>query len=526
MWDRMSPLDAAFLELEDADPHASLAIASTAVLEGPAPSHDEFMTMLRARLPLIDRYRQKARQVPLDLGRPVWVDDPDFDLAHHVRRTALPAPGDDEALTRLVGRVMSQRLERDRPLWEYWIVEGLAGGRWALISKVHHCMVDGVSGTHLYHVLCDESPDADRELPADTWSPAAEPSALRLMTDALVALAANPIEQVRLASTVIRAPRAAVTLARDTVRGLGVLARAVASPSGAALVGPIGRQRRYAFGRVPLADMVVIRRQSHASFNDVALAAIATGFRQLLAERGEEADAHAVRSLVPVSVRVPGEEGIYENRLSLMLAYLPVDIDDPVERLTAVHRHLAELKASMEAQAAEAMTALSTHEPFPPISWGMRLAAHLPQRVIATVTTNVPGPRQPLFLMGRRVLEILPYVPIAARLRIGVSIFTYCDQVTFGVTGDFQHAPEVEALASAIVRGVAELVTAHQPVPEPVAVVSAPAVGPVPEPVVASVPAAAHVTATAPAPRRGAATRPARRPGAPRSRKPRVTPAA
>jgi diacylglycerol O-acyltransferase len=534
MWDRMSPLDAAFLDLEDADPHASLAISSTAVLDGPAPSHDEFMTMLRGRLPLIDRYRQKARQIPLDLGRPVWVDDPDFDLAHHVRRTALPAPGDDEALSRLVGRVMSQRLDRDHPLWEYWIVEGLAGGRWALISKVHHCMVDGISGTHLYHMLCDESPDTDRELPADTWSPAAEPSTARLLADALVALATNPIEQVRLASALIRAPRAAVTLARDTARGLGVLARAVVSPSGTALVGPIGRQRRYAFGRVPLADMVAIRRRTDTSFNDVALAAIATGFRQLLVERGEDADAHAVRSLVPVSVRVPGEEGIYENRLSLMLAYLPVDVDDPVERLTAVHRHLTELKSSREAQAAEAMTALSTHEPFPPISWGVRLAAHLPQWVIATVTTNVPGPRRPLFLMGRRVLEILPYVPIAARLRIGVSIFTYCDQVTFGVTGDFQHAPEVDALASAIVRGVAELVTAHQPTPQPAAVpepaaapIPEPAAAPIPEPAAAPIPAAAPVTAAAtPAPRRGAGARPARNPRAPRSRKPRVTPAA
>jgi diacylglycerol O-acyltransferase len=463
MWDRLSPLDAGFLDLEDADPHASLAIASTAVIDGPAPSHEDFMAMVRTRLPLIDRYRQKIRQVPLDLGRPLWVDDPDFDLAHHVRRTALPAPGDDQALSRLVGRVMSQRLDRDRPLWEYWVVEGLAGGRWALISKVHHCLVDGVSGTHLYHLLCDEAADTERELPADTWRPATEPSTGRLLTDALLTLATNPIEQFRLASTAIGAPRAAATLARNTVRGLGVLARAVVSPSGAALVGPIGQQRRYAFGRVPLADMVAVGRQAGASLNDVALAAIAAGFRRLLVERGQDTGPDSVRSLVPVSVRVPGEEGIYENRISLMLADLPVHLDDPVERLAAVHRHLDELKASKEAQAARAMTELSTHEPFPPISWGMRLAAHLPQRVFATVTTNVPGPRRPLFLMGRQVREILPYVPIAARLRIGVSVFTYCDQVAFGVTGDFQHAPEVEALASTIVDGVAELVAVHRP---------------------------------------------------------------
>jgi len=156
--DRMGPLDAAFLQLEDAQPGTSLAISSIAVFEGPAPDADEFGTAIRGRLPLIPRYRQKVREVPLDLGTPVWVDDPDFDLAYHLRRTALPEPGGDRELAALMGRVMSQRLDRSRPLWEYWLVEGLAGGRWALISKVHHCMVDGVSGTDLYRVVLDAGP--------------------------------------------------------------------------------------------------------------------------------------------------------------------------------------------------------------------------------------------------------------------------------------------------------------------------------------------------------------------------------
>jgi diacylglycerol O-acyltransferase len=466
MSDRLSPLDAAFLEIEDEDRRASMAIASVAILEGPAPSHEEFMTALSARLPLVDRYRQKLRRVPLDLGNPSWVDDPHFDIAHHVRRTCLPSPGDDEALCQLMGRVMSQRLDRDRPLWEYWVVEGLAGNRWALISKVHHCMVDGVSGTNLYHVLFDESASPERTLPVDTWSPAPEPSTLALTAQALTALALSPIDQIRLAIAALRAPADTLARAVGTIRGLAVLAGALKPATATSLVGPIGRQRRYAIARASLADVVNVGRQAGVTVNDVVLAAITGGFRAVLSKRGEDPQAHSVRSLVPVSVRALGEEGIYENRLSLMLAFLPVHLADPVERLSAVHTHLAELKASSEANAAAAMTTLATHEPFAPISWGVRLAARLPQRTIVTVTTNVPGPRKPLYLLGRKAVEILPYVPIAIRLRSGISVFTYCDELTFGVTGDFEYMPEVDLMASAIAQGLQELVDLYPPRPQ------------------------------------------------------------
>lgn len=465
MSDRLSPLDAAFLEIEDEDRHASMAIASVAILEGPAPSHEDFLTAVGARLPLVDRYRQKLRRVPLDLGSPSWVDDPRFDLTHHVRRTCLPSPGDDQALCRLIGRVMSQRLDRDRPLWEYWVVEGLAGNRWALISKVHHCLVDGVSGTHLYHVLFDESPSCERNLPVDTWSPADEPSTLSLTADALITLAFSPIEQIRLAIAALRAPAATLARAAGTIRGLAVLAGALKPATATSLVGPIGQQRRYAIARAPFEDVTGVARKAVVTVNDVVLAAITSGFRAVLAKRGEDPRSHSVRSLVPVSVRAPGEEDIYENRLSLMLAFLPVHLADPVERLRSVHDHLAELKAGGEADAAAAMTNLAIHEPFAPISWGVRLAARLPQRTIVTVTTNVPGPRKPLYLLGRKAVEILPYVPIAARLRTGVSVFTYCDRIAFGVTGDYEHAPEVDLIASAISQGIQELVDIYQQQP-------------------------------------------------------------
>ncbi|MEV6156613.1 wax ester/triacylglycerol synthase family O-acyltransferase [Nonomuraea sp. NPDC052129] len=467
MADHMSPLDAAFLDLEDEEPEVSMAISSVAVFEGPAPVPEEFLAAIRARLPLVPRYRQKARQVPLDLGSPVWVDDPAFDLSYHVQRVALAPPGDDTALHDRIGDIMSQRLDRARPLWEYWVIEGLSGGRWALVSKVHLCMVDGVSGTHLYQVILDETPQGGAEPPPDVWAPAPEPSTLSLTAGALRDLLLNPVEQTRMIGRALAAPRATVRRVANTARGLIALTSALWPASASTLTGPIGEYRRYAVGRGSLTDVKEIAHRADATVNDVVLSAISGAFRHLLLQRGEEPHAHAVRSLVPVSVRARGEEGVCENRVSLMLAFLPVHVADPVARLRAVHEHLAELKASGEAQAGEAMTALAGHEPFLPISWGLRLAAHLPQRHVVTVTTNVPGPRGPLYLLGRRVLEILTYVPIALRLRTGVSIFTYGDQVTFGVTGDYDSAPEVEPLARTIENEIQALSLAYRPGPAP-----------------------------------------------------------
>ncbi|MCK2215897.1 wax ester/triacylglycerol synthase family O-acyltransferase [Actinomadura sp. ATCC 31491] len=466
MTDHLSPLDAAFLDLEDEEPEVSLAISSVAVLEGPPPTHEEFLAAIRSRLPLVPRYRQKLKELPFDLGSPLWVDDPAFDLEYHVRRERLVAPGDDAALCARIADIMSQRLDRDRPLWEYWVLEGLAGGRWALVSKVHHCMVDGVSGTHLYYVVFDESPEGSGPMPPDDWRPVPAPSTLSLLGGALRDLALNPVEQVRMVGRALREPKETARRVAETARGLAGLAGALWPAVASTLTGPIGRQRRYAVARAALPEALEARKRAGVSLNDLVLAAIAGGFRTLLLGRGEEPDPHAVRTLVPVSVRARGEEGIYENRISLMLAFLPVHLADPVERLRAVHDHLAELKAGMEAQAGEAMTALARHEPFPPVNWGVRLAAHLPQRNVITVTTNVPGPRKPLYLLGRRTLEILPYVPIATRLRTGVSIFTYCDQLTFGVTGDYDHVPEVPELAEAIAAELRALIAAYKP-PEP-----------------------------------------------------------
>ena len=457
--DRLNPLDAVFIDAEDEDRHTSMAIASIAVFEGPAPSYEEVLASLAGRLPRVPRYRQKLRTVPFRLGRPVWVEDPAFDIRYHVRRTALVAPGGDEQLAQLMGRVMSQRLDRDHPLWEYWMVEGLAQGRWALISKIHHCMVDGVSATDLYRVILDFTPEPAPPA-TDNRVVGAEPSPLLLAAQAALDMVLIPLRGAAALGGVVTDPGRALQQATDTLRAAAKLAPALWPASGSSLSGPIGQQRRYAWARASLADVKTIKRELGGTVNDVVLAAISGGFRELLLARGEEPEPNKVPSLVPVSARAPGEENIYENRVSALVAHLPVHVADPVERLAAVRAELSALKASKEAILGEELVTLSRYALFPLMSQGIRLVFALPQREIVTVTTNVPGPRQPLYGMGRRLVEIIPYVPIATTVRTGISIFTYCDDVIFGVTGDFAANPDLDVLAHGIEHGLTELLEA------------------------------------------------------------------
>jgi diacylglycerol O-acyltransferase / wax synthase len=457
--EQLNSLDAAFVDAEDQDKQSSFAIASVAVFEGPAPTYEEFLAAVAGRLALVPMYRRKLRTIPFGLGPPVWVDAPDFDLRYHIRETALPPPGGDAQLSRLVGRVMSQRLDRRYPLWEYWLVQGLEHGRWGLISKVHHCMVDGISGTDLYRVIFDLTPEPLPPVADDRTFPP-EPSGVALAAGAVLRNLLLPVRDGLALARLAGDPRTAARQAGDTLRGLASLSRALWPAPGSSLTGRIGRQRRYAWGRASLGDVKTIKRELGGTVNDVVLAAISGGFRDLLLARGEDPSPDMVPSLVPVSVRAAGEENIYENRVSAMVADLPVHIADPVERLTAVVKEMAELKESKEASAGQAVVSLGRYTWFPLASLFVRSAFSLPQREIVTVTTNVPGPQQPLYAMGRRLVEIIPYVPIATTVRIGVSIFTYCGQVTFGITGDYDTTPDIEVLARGIENGVGDLLAA------------------------------------------------------------------
>jgi WS/DGAT/MGAT family acyltransferase len=299
--DRLNPLDAQFIEAEDEDRHTSMAIASIAVFDGPPPSYDEFLAHLGGRLPLVPRYHQKLRTVPLRLGRPVWVDDPHFDIRYHVRRTALPQPGSDGQLSQLMARVMSQRLDRDYPLWEYWLVEGLARGRWALISKIHHCMVDGVSGTDLYRVIFDLAPEAAPAPVVEERAVPGEPSALWIAAQAALDMVMLPVREASALTAAMTNPGRTVRQVTDTLRAIVKAIPALRPATGSSLSGRISQQRRYTCARASLDDVKMVKRELGGTVNDVVLAAISGGFRALLLSRGEHPEGHMVPSLVPVS---------------------------------------------------------------------------------------------------------------------------------------------------------------------------------------------------------------------------------
>jgi WS/DGAT/MGAT family acyltransferase len=457
--DRLNPLDASFIDVEDGDPHTSMAIALIAVFEGPSPSYDEFLAFLAGRIPLVPRYRQKLRQVPFCLGAPVWIDDQHFDLRYHLRQTALPGPGGDEQLSRLIARVMGQRLDRDYPLWEYWLVTGLAEGRWAVITKVHHCMVDGVSGTDMYRVIFDASPEPSAPA-VDDFVVSAEPTDLSLAAQALADAFLLPVRESAALREALARPGHIAAQATETVRALVKLITSAHQATESSLIGPIGRQRRYTMARASLSDVKMVKREFGGTVNDVVLAAISGGFRALLLARGEQPKPLMVPAMVPVSVRGKGEESSYGNRVSALTADLPVQMADPVERLAAIRTQLSDLKAAKAATPGETLVSLGRYAPFPVASLAVRLGSRLPQREIATVATNIPGPRQPLYGMGRMLVEIIPYVPISATVRTGVSIFSYCDNLSFGITGDYETTPDLEVLATGIENGVADLVAA------------------------------------------------------------------
>ena len=458
--DRLSPIDASFLHVEDGVSH--MHIASVAVFEGPAPAYADVLRTVVGKLPLVPRYRQVVRFVPLDLGRPVWVDDPHFNAEYHVRHTALPPPGNEEALRKLVGRVMAQQLDRTKPLWEIWMVEGLEDGHWALLSKTHHSMVDGVSGTDLLAVIMDTSSTPSTPI-TDTWEPALAPSGSQLAVQAVLDMARSPYEQIRAVRATTRVPREAAKQLAEVLRGLAAMRGIVRRPPPSSLNGPIGPHRRYAWASTSVDDIRTVRKGLGGSFNDVVLAAITRGFRDLLLSRGETVD-RVVRTLVPVSVRprdASGRavgDGTFDNKVSGMFAELPVGLADPVERLKAVTEQMAGLKESNQALAAEAMTSLSGFAPPVLLALGTRLASRAAQRNINTVTTNVPGPQNPLFMVGRKMIKAYPYVPLAGQVRIGVAIFSYDGQVTFGITGDYDTTPDLDVLSRGIEDGMAELV--------------------------------------------------------------------
>ncbi len=450
----MNPLDATFLHIEDGTTH--MHIASCAIFEGPPPPYEELVRLFESKLPLVPRYRQRVRFVPLDLGRPVWVDDPHFNITYHLRHTALPAPGSEADLKNLMARLMSQELDRNRPLWETWVVEGLEGDSWALISKIHHCMVDGVAGTDLMAVVLDKERTPD-PTPIDDWQPEPEPTGLDLMRQAIVDLVRSPYEQLRLLRSAARTPQRVL----DVVRGLRSYGDLLRPAPATTLSGPIGPHRRWTYAQVTLDDIGVIRRAFGGTVNDVVQSVIAGGFRDLVLSRGENPDEVVIRSLVPVSVREAEAMGERDNRVSALFLELPIGVAGPLDRLEEIRARMERLKGSHETEAGKALTTVAAATPAdvmaPLLRLGTRVMHRFPQRGSNTVTTNVPGPRMPLFAAGREMLHYLPFVPLGQGVRVGVAILSYHGRLAFGITGDYDAAPDIDVLADAIEERVGEL---------------------------------------------------------------------
>lgn len=457
--ERLHALDAEFLHLENSV--TPMHIAGVCVFEGPVPSFDDLTALVRGKLHLIPRYRQRVRALPLEIGRPIWVDDPHFNLEYHLRHTALPAPGDDQALCRLMGRLMSQPLDRNRPLWEAWMVEGMPDQRWALIFKVHHCMVDGISGVDLLTVLLDI--DRDTTVPEpEPWTPEPEPLWPAMVVDAWAGLARDLAHIAGRVPSAARSPLGALRSAWNDIGGLLAMGRKLSPAPALSIEGTIGPHRVWAHASASLDDVRTIRGAFGGTVNDVVLAACAGGYRALLQHRGEDPDSAVVRSLVPVSVRAPDAHGAVDNRVSAMIYELPVHVADPVERLKVVRREMTALKQSHMAEAGEVVTAAG--DLAPPMLVGvitraaMRVMQRLPQRSVNTVTTNVPGPQFPLYCLGREMVAYYPFVPLSVGVRVGTAILSYNGQLAFGVTGDFDTAPDVDLLARSIADGITELV--------------------------------------------------------------------
>ncbi len=366
---------------------------------------------------------------------------------------------------------MSQHLDLNRPLWEVWVLTGLEGGRWALITKVHHSMVDGIAGTDLLSTLLDHSPD-DRPHPADKpWVPVPGPSARELVATSMRRSARERVREIGvLARSVGQLTAHPRTVARRSIgvgRGLLGFAMAAKPTSTSPLIGPLGKDRLYRWTSFPLLDLLAIKEHFGVTVNDVVLGGLSNGLRALLLERGTNLDHHLVRTLIPVSVRHDDQHGLTDNRVSAILLNLPVEIGDARDRLIETSVRMRKLKNSQEAAAGELLTMLGDATPPPVLAAGLNLFFRIPHRHLTTVATNVPGPADLLYLLGSRIVSAYPYVPLADRVRVGIAVTSYDGQLLVGVTADRESVPDVDVLVAGVDRGFAELLEAIEPKSKP-----------------------------------------------------------
>lgn len=454
--DRLSALDTSFLHMEDGTP-AHMHVASVLIFDGEPPAYQDFMDGIQKRLHLVPRYRQKIATVPFSQGRPRWVDDPSFNIAYHVRGTALPPPGGEEQLRALAGRVFSQRLDRDKPLWEIWLVEGLEGGRFAMLSKTHHSLVDGVSGADLMTVMFDVSPEPSVPPAAEeSWQPRPTPSRSELLAEALLERATEPAEIARTIRAGLRGPREAAKGLLESAGAIGAIASGTLRPAPPSIYnGEIGPHRRFTWVRVALGDIKAIKNSLGGTVNDVVLATVAGALRRHMHSRGEPTQDVTLRAMVPVSVRNDIEQGALGNRVAAIMAPLPVWCENPAVRLDVVQDAMKNLKASGQAVGAELITRIGGFAPPTIMAQATRIGAR--QRAFNLVVTNVPGPQFPLYMQGHELLDVFPMVPLAATQRLGLALMSYNGAINFGLIGDYDSMPDLEDFGGHLAEELAAL---------------------------------------------------------------------
>jgi diacylglycerol O-acyltransferase len=443
---RLTALDSSFLHLEDSGAHMHVAAVMT--FEGVAPAYDDLVEAIEARLHLVPRYRQRLAFVPLGQGRPRWVDDPHFNARYHIRHTALPAPASDEELKRLAARVFGQRLDRSKPLWEIWLVESIDSTRFAILSKTHHALVDGVSGVDIVSVLFDAVPEPAAPAPPSTpWLPRPVPTQTELLAEALLERSTVPAEALRGVRALTRAPRQVAERLAGGLAGLGSMALAGLSPAPRSPLNvDIGPHRRYTWVDADLARFKAIKSNLGGTVNDVVLTAVTLALGRWMRGRGEDTDGLVLRAMVPVSVRAEAQEGALGNRVATMWAPLPVGVEVPRAAFAEIHEAMRGLKESGQAVGAETLTQLADFAPPTIMSQAARLQAH--QRFFNLVVTNVPGPQVELYLLGHRMLGLYPVVPLALKQALGIAIMSYDGRLGFGLLADFDALPDLEEIAA------------------------------------------------------------------------------
>lgn len=471
MPDRLSSQDVSFLYLEG--PETAMHVGSVMIFEPGGDGFDvERLTRhVGARIAFVPRYRQRVRTVPARIANPVWVDDGRFDINYHVRRSALPTPGSDEQLEELVARLQGRPLDRRRPLWELVVVEGLEGGRIAVVTKVHQALVDGVRTVDLGQVILDDTPDTP-EPPSDTWRPASEPGSLELIAGAVN-------DNVRRPRQAVDTVRSGLADVRDTsaraARSLGGIARIARTAAGAPASSPFhqqaGEHRRFMMIATDLADYRKVRstlaRDDAAltiTVNDVVLATLTGALRSWLMQRGDPVPPGSlVRTLVPVSVRLPEHEtrpAAVGTRVSSLLVDLPTGEPSPAMR---VHQVAYQTKAHRDAgQAIDAPSLMAMTGFAPPTlhSLGARVASGLSRRLFHLVVTNVPGPQHPLYLDGARMTSSYPVVPLTGGQVLSVGLTSYDGGVYYGLNADRDAMPDLEVVGQCIRDALAELLEA------------------------------------------------------------------